>query len=298
MTALLHIFRRVLRSLWENLYLNVVATGVIAAALLLIGVFLTVQFNLSSIVDTWDRDVHLSAYFHPEISESRRFAARDRIAAMPEVAEVRYVSESDAREWLLGQVQDMEEVLQEVGEDALPASLEVTLHPHAASEPASISRFASSLDDSEFQDIDYGQEWVERFNAFLSLLKLLGGILGSLIVLAALFLVANTVDLVVYNRKHELEIEKLVGASRAFSVSPFVLEGLTQGVLGAALAILGLMGVHRLLVTRLQDALQLGIAGELHFLPITYIAAMATVGALLGSMAAGGAVFRFLARAP
>jgi len=97
-----HVFRRAGRSLWENVYLNVVATGVIASALLLLGVFLTIEYNLSSIIDSWDRDVHVSAYFEPQITESARFAARDRIAAMPGVQEVRYVSEADAPKHIAG----------------------------------------------------------------------------------------------------------------------------------------------------------------------------------------------------
>jgi cell division transport system permease protein len=290
--------RRVLRSLWENLYLNVVATSVIASALLLIGVFLTVQFNLASIVDSWDQDVHVSAYFHPEITESRRFAARDRIAAMPGVQEVRYVSESDAKAWLVSQVEGMEQVLDEVGPEALPSSLEITLTEAQAEQPSAIGNFAKGLPSSEFQDVDYGQQWVERFHAFLSLLKLLAAILGALIGLAAIFLVANTVDLIVFNRKHELEIEKLVGATRAFIVSPFVLEGLAQGMVGAGLAVGALVLVHKLLVMRLQEALDLGIAGDLQFLPVPYLLALTAGGAAVGSGAAGAAVLRFLRKAP
>ncbi len=200
-----HVFRRAGRSLWENVYLNVVATGVIASALLLLGVFLTIQYNLSAIIDSWDRDVHVSAYFEPQITESARFAARDRIAAMPGVQEVRYVSEADAKAWLLQEVGGLEEVLDQVGGDALPASLEITLTDEQAKEPSAIAGFAKSLASPEFQDVDFGQQWVERFNAFLSLLQLLAAILGSLIALAAIFLVANTVDLIVFNRKAELE---------------------------------------------------------------------------------------------
>ena len=293
-----HVFRRAGRSLWENVYLNVVATGVIASALLLLGVFLTIEYNLSSIIDSWDRDVHLSAYFEPQITESARFAARDRIAAMPGVQEVRYVSEADAKAWLLEQVGGMEEVLDQVGSDALPASLEITLTTEQAEEPAAIAAFAKSLAGPEFQDIDFGQQWVERFNAFLSLLKLLAAILGSLIALAAMFLVANTVDLIVFNRKAELEIERLVGATRSFIVSPFVLEGLLQGAVGSCFAVGALVLVHRLLVTRLQEALDLGIAGPLEFLPATYLLGLVVAGAVVGSVASGAAAFRFLARAP
>ncbi len=62
-----HVLRRALRSLWENLSLNLVATGVIAAATLLAGVYLAVMINLTSVVDSWDRDVHISAYFFDDV---------------------------------------------------------------------------------------------------------------------------------------------------------------------------------------------------------------------------------------
>lgn len=288
-----HILRRSLRSLWENLYLNSVAAGVIAAALLLFGVYLTVQYNLNAIVDTWSRDVHISAYFHPDISESARFEARDRIAQTPGVAAVRYVSEADARDWLMERVDGLQPVLTELGEGVLPASLEITLTAEAA-RPATVASFAESLAGPEFTDIDYGREWVERFNAFLSLLKALGVILGMLILIAALFLVTNTVYLIVYNRRDELEIARLVGASDRYIKAPFLFEGVVQGVIGGLIATAGLWVVHRVLVLRLQEALQLQVAGELAFVPPEYVALLALSGVILGMTAATIAVHRFL----
>ncbi len=296
MHALQHILRRAIRSLWEHIYLNTVSACVIAAALLLLGVYLTVQFNLNAIVDTWDRDVHVSAYFHDEVPQERRFALRDSLAGRPEVASVRYVSEEDARQWLVERVADVGPVLEELGAEVLPASLEIALVPAQAS-PEAIAAFATTLSSTDFEDVDYGKEWIERFNAFLSLLQLLGAVLGALIGIAALFLVANTVYLIVYSRRDELEIQKLVGATTTYITSPFLIEGMVQGFVGAVLALIGLWGVHRVLVLRLQDALQLGLAGELVFLPTPYRAALLLGGILLGMSAAYLSVRRFLATA-
>ncbi|MCB9779159.1 MAG: ABC transporter permease [Alphaproteobacteria bacterium] len=298
MHSLQHILRRALRSLWEHLYLNAMAALVIGAALLLMGVYLTVQYNLNAIVDTWDRDVHISAYFHDDVPEERRFAVRDQVAARAEVLQVRYVSSADAREWLRDEVEDIGPVLEELGDDALPASLEISLAPEASSTPEAISAFAKSLEGPDFEDLDYGQEWIERFNAFLSLLQLLGAVLGALIGVAALFLVANTVHLIVYNRRDELEVQKLVGATGTYITAPFLVEGAAQGLVGAILSLVGLWGVHRLLVVRLQEALQLGLAGELAFLPWPYRIALFAAGLLLGVTAAFVSVRRFLATAP
>lgn len=294
---MVHIFRRALRSLWENFYLNAVSTGVIGAALLLMGVYLTVQYNLNGIVDTWGRDVHVSAYFLPEVSPERRLALRDRIADDPAVAEVRYVSEEDARAWLSERVADLEPVLDELEEGTLPASLEIVLAPGSDSTDQ-VATWARTLEGPDFSEVDYGQEWIERFNAFLNLLKLLGAVMGMLVLLAALFLVTNTVYLVVYSRRDELEVQKLVGATPSYIVAPFLLEGLLHGLIGALLSLIGLFAVHSLLVVRLQDALQLGIAGELTFLPGVWLLLLVLTGVVLGVGAALVAVQRFLMSAP
>jgi len=292
-----HVVRRALRSLWENLYLNSVAAGVIGAALLLMGVYLTVQYNLNNIVDTWGRDVHVSAYFHADVPEQRRFARRDELARDGRVAQVRYVSEDDAANWLEERIPDVKPVLDELGAGVLPASLEIQLTETSAS-PTAVASFVKDIEGPDFADIDYGQEWVERFNAFLSLLKLLGAVLGFLILAAALFLVINTVHLIVYNRRDELEIQKLVGATSSFVVAPFLIEGFVQGLVGAGLSMVGLWSVHRLFVVRLQEALQLGVAGDLAFLPAPWLALLCVSGVVLGVGAAMVAVQRFMMQAP
>lgn len=296
MIVLGHVFRRAVRSLWENLYLNAMATTVIGAALLLMGVYLTVQYNLNTFVDTWDKDVHVSAYFHTDVPEQRRLDLRDRLSADPAVARVRYVSEEEARDWLVERVDGVSEVLEQLGPGVLPASLEITaIDP---GDTAALARWASDLEGPDFQAIDYGQEWIERFQAFLSVLKLLGALLGTLILVAALFLVTNTVYLIVYNRRDELEVQKLVGATASYITAPFLIEGLFQGAAGALFSMLGLWVVHELLVARLQAALSLGMAGDLAMLPPRWLGLLCVTGVVLGVGAAIVAVTRFLMRTP
>ena len=290
-----HVMRRAFRSLWENAYLNSVSAGVIAATTLLFGVYLSVQFNLNKMVDTWDRDIHVSAYFHPDVPEKRRFDVRDEIASRNEVQKVRYVSSETANEWMQERMPAMEDILKELGSDTLPSSLEISLTATAA-RPTVIDDFARTLSVTDFSDVDYGQEWIEKFQGFMAMLKLLGAIMGSLILVAATFLVMNTVHLVVYNRKEELEIQKLVGATDGYITAPFLVEGLVQGLIGSMLALGGLSAVHKLLVERLKDTFELGATAELQFLPSSYVALLFVAGSILGVTAAFLAVQRFLSK--
>lgn len=292
-----HIMRRASRSIWENLYLNTVAAGVIAASLLLLGVYVSTLLNLNSIVDTWNKDTHISAYFDADLSEQEQLSMRDQIFAMPQTTEVRYVSQSDARDWLTQRVEGIEDTLEDLGNDALPASLEITLNQNAST-ASEIENFANQLREQGFNELDYGVEWVEKFNAFLQLLQMLGVLLGGLILIAATFLVTNTVHLVVYNRRHEMDIAKLVGASNLFIILPFLFEGIVQGLIGSLTAITGLWIIHQTLAIRLQEALLLEIAGELHFLNTQQLLLISIVGISLGFLAAFIASTRFLRQAP
>ena len=289
--------RRATRSMWENFYFNAVSTSVIGAALLLMGMFITVLHNVNLIVDGWNRDAHISAYFSADTQHDRQKEIQREIDDNPNVATVVHVTPGIAQAWLMDQVEGLEDVLEELGPDALPASLEIELAESAA-EPEEIAAFADSLSTYDFEAIDYGQEWIQRFNNFLGLVKLLGAVMGLLILLAALFVVTNTVYLVVYSRRDELETQKLVGATASYITIPFLIEGLFHGILGSLIAFLGLYAVHHFLISRLEDALQLGLTQEVAFLTPSWLLLLALAGIVLGVGAALVAVTRFLAQAP
>ena len=293
-----HMLRRALRSLWENLWLNLVATGVIAAAVMLAGVYAAAMVNLDRLVDSWDRDVHISAYFYTDVPVDRRFAVKDEIAARAEVAQVEYVSEQAAAAYLTERVEEAGPILEELGDQVLPSSLEITLQ-ESATAPQDIAVFVQTIHGPDFEVIDYGQEWVQRFNTFLALLRALGVVLGALIITAAVFLVANTMHLVAYARRQELETMKLVGATWSFVALPFAIEGALQGLAGSAVAIGVVFGLHRLLVLQLDRALSFDLAGDtLLFLPWGGVLVLMAGGVLLGVVGCIAAIRRFWSAAP
>ena len=200
--------RRATRSIWENLYLNAVSASVIGASLILfLGLYSMIQNNLSTVMDTWNKDVHVSVYFADDVNEQERMNLRDDIHQMSEVVQVRYISELDAKKWLIEEVSGIDQTLNELGDNVLPASLEITLDA-AMAQPDKIAGFAKRIDKEEFIAIDYGVEWVDKFNTFLRMFQVLGTFVGILIIVAAMFLVTNTVHLVIYNRRNKLEIAK------------------------------------------------------------------------------------------
>ncbi|MDP2317259.1 MAG: permease-like cell division protein FtsX [Pseudomonadota bacterium] len=290
---------RTVRAVREHTYLAVVSTGVITAALVLVGMFAMVTTNVRLVLGSWERDVHVSAYLRPGGSADAHTAVMQMLQSRPEVAAVKYVSEAEARAWMVERTPELAPVLDELGGDALPASLEITLRDGHTT-PEALAAFVGSIREvGSFDDVDYGQEWVTRVDTFLSVLSALGVALGSFIGIAALFLVANTIHLVVYARRDELEIMRLVGATDRYILAPFVLEGAAQGAAAATLANALLWAAHRGLLSRLQEVLALALGGEgLRYLPWWGVGAMYAAGMVLGVGASWGAVRRFLGRLP
>ena len=242
---------------------------------------------------SWASPLH-ETDVHAQLREqARRFAIKDDLAKLQEIEDIHYVSEVEAGSYLVGKVPDVKPILDEFGPEVLPASLEISLR-EAYTTPAEIESFVERIQGHDFEDIDYGQEWVQRFESFVSLIQTLGIVVGLLIITAAIFLVANTMHLVVYARRAELETMKLVGATFGFISAPFLVEGAILGIVGAIVATLGMWAIHHLLFLRLEEYLQLAIGNEsLVFLPPSALVALCLIGMLLGMAGCLTAVRRF-----
>src|SRR5574340_150676 len=93
------------------------------------------------------------------------------------------------------------------------------------------------------REIQYDLLWVERLATGVRLVRGLGAFLGGILVLAGVFTISNVIRLTIYAREDELDIMRLVGATRAYVKGPFVAEGMLQGGVGGAVAALLLWGV-------------------------------------------------------
>ena len=115
----------------------------------------------------------------------------------------------------------------------------------------------------------------------------IGGVLG----LATLLIVANTIRLSIYARREEIEIVQLVGGSRSFMATPFLLEGGAQGIAGGLLGLLLLYAFYRLLLPGLSGGLELLLGyAEPAFLGVEASLWLVCAGALLGVLGSAAAL--------
>ena len=159
--------------------------------------------------------------------------------------------------------------------------------------PALVKEVASRLSRPEFQDLDYSQEWVERFHTFLALLRLSAIVLGVLLLGAAVFLVSNTIRLAIYARREEIMVIQLVGGTRWFARVPFLVEGAVLGTTGAIVALVLLGIVYRYAFVQLQSSLGILVTEDvINFLPGTVLLGLVGAGLAAGLIGAATSVAR------
>ncbi len=135
--------------------------------------------------------------------------------------------------------------MDDIPEDFLPASIEIVplKSLRGYNQIKLFSEYLAKLPGTE--KVQYGQEWVERFYYFTKLLTIVVLLSGILLVLTATYMVSYTIRLTILNRQAELELLQLVGATSSYVRTPFLLEGILQGLMGSIIGLTALYGLYR-----------------------------------------------------
>ena len=268
-----------------------VATVTIAVCLLLIGAFALLVSNMERLLERFGQEIRVSAFLEEGLPVARQRALLERVRMAPGVAGVELITKQAAFERFRASAVGRAALLEGLDENPLPASLEIRLAEDQRNQ-AGLRTLAEALRGIPgIAEVGYGHEWVEGYARAVGLVRGIAVAVGGVLALATLLIVANTIRLSVYARRDEIEILRLVGASRSFVALPLLLEGLTQGLVGGGIAVALLYGFYRLLLPSLQGGLQL-LLGYMSpaFLGGGALLGLAAAGALLGVLGSAWAL--------
>jgi cell division transport system permease protein len=283
MQTLGYFLRRVGRNLRQTPLLCSAAIGTVAVALTIMAFFAIVVLNVQQVTRQWSRELQVIVYLDrmPEASQLRQW--RETIGRMPEVTDVNVVSPGEAFSRLRLQLGEDADLLEGMESDFLPASLEVVLRSDMRNKRGVATVVGRLRQNPAFQDVSYQPEWLDRFDGFVRLLKLGGFLVGGFLLLAALFIVANTIKLTLYARREEIEIMALAGGTPLFIKTPFLLEGMLQGALGGVLALGGSFVLQHMLLRHGLDGFLLTLGtGGMVYLSFAQQGLVVAGGVLLG----------------
>jgi cell division transport system permease protein len=211
--------------------------GVIAVALAL-PLFLSLLLqNARSATGNWNEAYDLSVYMEKKAGAVRVQSMAKQLRQRADVAAVRIITAEQALAEFRSD-SGFGTALNALADNPLPDTLVVTPTLTASTPRGTESLKNAIAAMSDVQTVQIDTEWVKRLHAMLDLLRrvvlLTGGLLGIGIVL----IVSNTIRLDILNRRAEIEVMKLVGASDGFTRRPFLYTGVWYGLGGGLLALL------------------------------------------------------------
>ena len=253
--AILYFFREALVNLARGWKVSLVAVLTIAVSLFVGGAFVLVSTSLLASVERWRGEMRLVIYLQPETPEPavRQLAAE--AGRGPGVASVEVVSAAAARRRFQEAFPSLSDLVEGLGDEPLPASLEISLADPAQRPPELRAWLDAWRRRPEVSMVDDDREWLGQLETVVAVLRAVGLALGVGLLVAAVFTIGSVIRLTAYLHSDEISVLRLVGATEFYIRGPFYAEGFLQGLLGGLLAS-GILWVGQaLLRLRNPDAL-------------------------------------------
>ncbi|MFS1436584.1 permease-like cell division protein FtsX [Shewanella sp. 10N.286.48.A6] len=245
--------------LWRNPVSSVMTMAVLGVSLSLPAALQVLVKNAENITQSWNNAAEISLFINEGRSEQSIQNLIRRINVYAEVDAVDYINREQALEEFQ-RLSGFGEALSYLDSNPLPAVVVVTpLARHSSPEGA--RQLLVKLEREP--EVSFGRldiEWLERLQAMVKLIERTVLAIAALLVLAVVLVIGNTIRLAIMNRRTEIEVMKLVGATESFIQRPFLYTGIWYGVIGGVLAWV----IINLLVWYLDSALAelLGLYGS------------------------------------
>jgi cell division transport system permease protein len=266
-------FKRALTDIRDHKFLNLVTVITIGLSVLIVSSFTLFIVNISGMMDSWHEGIKILVYLEKDTVSKQRSRLQADIQRLEAVQTVTFISKADGLATLKTQMKHQAALFEDLKENPLPDTFEVRLNTTVA-DPEAIDALAAEIESFKgVGQVAYGQKWIDRFKDFINLFRVAGYAMCALFTLAAIFIVANTVRLILYTRQEEIAIMRLVGATDHFIKMPLYIQGLAQGAVGGLLGVTVLLAIYTYLAANI-DADILSGALTLNFLPAWMISAI------------------------
>jgi cell division transport system permease protein len=221
--------------LFRQPFASLMIVLVIAVTLAIPAALNLVVKNAQSVSAGWDNALDFSVYLQRSVSETDASNLASLIQQRADVESVHLITASEALDEFRQQ-SGFGEALDQLSDNPLPHTLVV--RPSAANSGQSIVVLQEELGNlPEADAVQVDTEWVHRFHAILDILRRAIVIGASLLGVAIVIIIGNTIRLDIQNRREEIEVTKLIGASNAFVRRPFLWSGFWYGLCGGLLAV-------------------------------------------------------------
>jgi cell division transport system permease protein len=244
---------------------GIITIFTITVSLLLLGIFLLVLENINDIVQNIRDRIEIEVFLKDNLDATAKDAVQKQITNIPGIKTIKFISKEEASKIFR----------QEFGEDInkvldfnpLPESYKITLGDDYKNS-GNVQEITNKLKEiSGIDDVLYRKTLLELLDKRARLFSEISLGIGIVIALISVFLISNTIRLIIYSKRKMIETMKLVGATGRFIKAPFIIEGLFHGFLAGIIASVILYLVIRFVLPFVGDDLFSKIVVRYYFFP-------------------------------
>jgi cell division transport system permease protein len=260
-------------------------------SLVLLGLFGTVSLSFYELIREVRSRVQMEVFFSEATGDAQVAVLTGQMKQIPGVSDVTFVSKEAAAVRFAREFG--EDVVAILGSNPLPRSAKLAIRPEYADQ-AGIERIRKQVSALDYGlDIRYNQQYLSSLEHNARIFTMLTVGIGAIIAVATVVMNSYTVRLAMYARRDRIKTMRLVGATRTFIGTPFLIEGAVQGMVSGGLAALGVYLLFEVALPQYDPAMY----QVLHPSSILVYPALVILGLLLGVFGSSLSVARFLRRA-
>ena len=221
------------KNLWNNRLMSLASIGVLVSCMLLIGAAALLSVNVSSIVDAVEDQSEAIVYLEDGLDDAAVEEVRDGLIATGKVATIEFISNEDALHAMMESMGDDGMLFEAYAkENNLPDSFRITFDDVSDLENTVMHIEALLGVDS----VSALTEVAEVITGVKNMAYVGGTIIIGLLIVVSLMIIGNTIKITVFSRRREVNIMKYVGATNGFIRLPFIVEGISLGVISGAIS--------------------------------------------------------------
>ncbi len=296
------IFKSGFRNTFRNAWLSTAATAIMVMTLLVMTFFAFSTIFVRTQLAEVKNKIDLTVFLNDDATADNIKDLQSQILSIDNVKSVEFVSKADALNQLANSSSDGKQLAQSAAEigNPLPASFEVKLKSieqigDTNSKVRSIDANKIVTDTSYDNRDDNRKGVVENVIKISNAIARIGLVLSVVFLIIALLVIFNTIRMAIFTRREEIEIMKLVGATKWFIRGPFLVEGSMYGVFGAVIAAVALVPLTRAIGPFLSDKLNAGSTLS-YFIGHAYLVMLGLLvtGVVIGAISSWLAISRHL----
>jgi len=292
-STLKYFLKDALNSLKKNITVSTASIATVAATLFILGIFMLTILNVNQGIVNVESKVEVKIFLKDDITAAQKTELEKNVKVVPGVTELTFESKEQALANFKVQLGDQNQSLVEGLEkdNPMPSSYIVKVK-----DPNIITSIVEAVKGKAYiLSIKDGREIVDKIMSITNTIKWVGSAIFIILIGVSLFLIGNTIKIIVYSRRREIGIMKYIGATDWFIRWPFIIEGVVLGVIGALIADGILFYAYKVVFAKVTTGLLM-----MQLVPVSYVytyilGLFLLAGILIGAIGSSISIRKFLA---